>query len=322
MYDVNQADGPHPTPGWIDLRSGAFTADDAVAPVPDVGDPTHSYKLADAADGVELWLLPPETRTATYGQVYAFSPGTPARKIISLGADGPLVVDPTGRSFVAPRADGDYDLVSIADGTTRPLRIRVPGKDCAAVSWLDPSTLLAACYEPWDGRVEALGDVATRRPALYRVDVTTQDTTLVHDADAEHPFTLSPGVHPPVARYVSDGVAVFPGILAVPGASIMSSCADGVYLLTPDGVQTLEQRTPPSVLTTRVVDETVYVERTFTRPRANGTDPCGGLPGGILSLTSYDLRTGTSAEVLPAPEPAPGVQQWTSSISSWIAQGQ
>ena len=77
-------------------------------------------------------------------------------------------------------------------------------------------------------------------------------------------------MHPPVALYVSDSVVVFPGILGVPGASIMSSCSDGVYLLTPDGMQTLEQRSPPALLATRVVDGTVYVERTFTRARANG----------------------------------------------------
>ena len=163
-------------PAGSTCARGAFTADDAVAPRPDVPDPTRSYKLAGAADGVELWLLPPEPGGYLRPglRVLAGHAGTQGHLP---GGGGQLFVDPTGRTFLAPRADGDYDLVSIADGTTRPVRIRVPGKDCAAVSWLDASTLLVACYDPWT-RCAALGDVRTRRPALYRMDVTTQETAL------------------------------------------------------------------------------------------------------------------------------------------------
>lgn len=307
------------TPGWIDLGTGAFTADAAVAPVPDVPDPDHTYKLADAADGVELWELPPDAGGA-YGQVYAVSPGTQPRKLLSLEAEGRgLLVDPTGRSFLVPRADGDHDLVTIADGTTRHVRTSVPGKDCRVDAWLDTSTLLMACATPGGEPLDV--DFATRRPALYRIDISTQEPELLHEADPDHPITLRHSYDGTRATHVSDGVVAFPGILGTPEASIASTCTDGVYLLAPDGLRVLEQEAPPTVRATRAVAGTVYVEHIFWRPGPS-VDPCGGMPGGTLSVTSYDPVTGASVDVLPRPEPAPGVQQWVSSVASWIAQGQ
>lgn len=213
-----------------------------------------------------------------------------------------------------PNARGDLWLTAdgaVVDGTGTSLgAIDGPTASgwCRAVQWWTADSVLAACVDedPFETETPHL-QLDPRLVTIDVPDLATGDGTVLRPVAPGEPWPWDFGVAP-----VADGVVVAQGTVFGPGEGLGASCPTGVYLIDARGAQRLPSSDDAEVdlnlYTPAVVDGTVYVSAT------------GGCSGDARPsvLTSYDVATGTSTELVGAPPRGDAAEYpWLQGLTSY-----
>lgn len=217
-----------------------------------------------------------------------------------------------------PNARGDLWLTgdnAVVDATGAQLgAINGPTASgwCRAVAWWTADSVLAACVDedPFETQTPHL----QLNPRLVTIDVAdlpTGEGTVLRPVAPDEPWPWDFGV-----ASVSDGVVVAQGTVFGPGEGLGASCPTGVFLIDARGDQRLPASDDPEIelnlYTPEVVDGIVYVSAT------------GGCSGDARPsvLTSYDVATATSTELVAAP-PRGGAAEypWLQGLTSYTVGG-
>lgn len=295
----------------LDLTTGTITP----RPVgtTEWGEDASWYFDGVAADGSELWYTPTSTDAAT-SALYSVSQDGAARPLADLGYT--MLLDPTGRRGVTPDVVGpvngwtSFRVVDVLDGGATAHEFGVPGKTCDVVGWLDPDALLALClaadYRRWSTEPSGLSegaDWAAADPSMYRIDLSTQQRTLLARLTQANPLPWTWS-----GTWLRAGQVVYSGSAA--SLHDPDSCATGAYVWE-GGASTLLQ------------DMGVGMDNTFRSTLAGdrllvqSRPACSG-DAQPATVTAYSLLSGASTVLLPAPPVTADVPEWMNGVDSWV----
>lgn len=226
-----------------------------------------------------------------------------------LGGDAdptPAGLSPDGSMVLPSRAGGERLVERVSDGSQiAELPPSSPAGWCQIVTWWTADSILAACLDDDLFALDGPGiDIARPRLVILALDELGSGAgTILRQIGPEEPFPY--GL---TGTYVADGVVAWVGA----DSRDWMECATGVYLQTGDRIEPLpassDARAWVNSWVARAVDGVVYVE-------AQGSCASDSHP---RILTAYDVATGTTTELVPAPPGDNPNDVWSQGLGSYV----
>lgn len=204
--------------------------------------------------------------------------------------------------------DGTTVVERVSDGAqVAALPLSGPAGWCRPVAWWSADTVLAACLDEDPFAADGDGIVITRHPRLVTFtldEVGSGAGTILRRIGSGEPFPFGDA-----GTHVADGVVAWVGD---DRTDRVSQCASGVYLQTGDRIERLaadgDGRAWVNAWVVQAVDGVVYVQAAG----ACATDEHPTI------LTAYDVATGTTTELMPAPPGENPNDLWSQGLSSYV----